>query len=97
MPSLEVGALARVDLEGIFLDGLQCFGLKQAELFQDQIYRTFEMICETPGLGRPVDESLPGARSLVQPYPCRVFYRVLADRIVILRVIHGRQDLDRLF
>ncbi|MCI4645994.1 MAG: type II toxin-antitoxin system RelE/ParE family toxin [Hyphomonadaceae bacterium] len=97
MRSLEIGALAQADLEDIFLDGLQRFGLKQAELFQAQIYSTFQLICETPGLGRAVDESLPGARSLVRPYPCRIFYRVIADRLVILRVIHGRQDLDDLF
>ena len=49
-----------------------------------------------PYSGRQRDSLLPGLRSvLASPYV--IFYRVRAEAIEIVRVLHGRRDLDAIF
>jgi toxin ParE1/3/4 len=43
--------------------------------------------------GRPRDEMGPGIRSIVV-YPYIVFYQFTDKELVILRIIHGSQNLD---
>lgn len=51
---------------------------------------------EWPFLGRDRSELLPGVRSLVaKPYV--VFHRVSSSQVEIVRVLHGRRDIDSIF
>jgi toxin ParE1/3/4 len=47
-----------------------------------------------PRAGRPRPEISPEARSLVEP-PYVIFYRIVADGVQIVRVLHGRRRFDR--
>ena len=57
---------------------------------------TFRLLAETPGAGRAREEFGPGVRSLpVGSYV--VFYRETPGGISILRVLHGRRDIEQVF
>jgi toxin ParE1/3/4 len=58
--------------------------------------RACEALAEWPHSGRARDELFRGVRSIVvDPYV--VFYRVGNSAIEIIRVLHGRRDVDAIF
>jgi toxin ParE1/3/4 len=60
------------------------------------IRRACERLSRLPFSGRPRDNILPGFRSiLVHPYI--VFYRLRSKNVEIVRVLHGRRDVDAIF
>jgi toxin ParE1/3/4 len=62
----------------------------------NRIIRRLNQACEFPESGRIVPEfARPEIRELIE-WPYRVVYRVHADAIELLSVLHGRQDLREL-
>lgn len=65
----------------------------------EQLVRIFTVssrLSEWPRSGRPRDSIIPGMRSLVvNPY--LVFYRLGSGGVQIVRVLHGRRDIDAVF
>ena len=62
----------------------------------DRITRRLNQACEFPESGRVVPEfARPEIRELIE-WPYRLVYRVHADAIELLSVLHGRQDLREL-
>ncbi|MGE5608385.1 MAG: type II toxin-antitoxin system RelE/ParE family toxin [Bacillota bacterium] len=64
--------------------------------FLDEIDNILKKLADFPGLGRSRDELGPGLRS----FPAGnyvLFYRVTADVVDLVRVLHGARDLERLF
>ena len=77
-------------------------GKQAAEKLRLRIYEGIKKLLRFPEMGAVIpEEEAPGAqrgyrRIVVNPYI--VFYLVLEDRIVIARVLHGRQNwLQSLF
>ncbi|EGO62337.1 type II toxin-antitoxin system RelE/ParE family toxin [Acetonema longum] len=73
-----------------------------AEILRRRIYEGIKLLTDFPEAGPVVpEEDAPGAqrgyrRIVVTPY--LIFYRVMNDRIIIARVLHGRQNwLQSLF
>jgi len=67
-----------------------------AEQLVDRIARRLNQACEFPESGRVVPEfARPEIRELIE-WPYRLVYRVHADAIELLSVLHGRQDLREL-
>jgi toxin ParE1/3/4 len=66
-------------------------------LFLDRFGVFFSRLAKNPYLGRRRDEIRPCYRSFpVGSYV--VFYRlVAAEEILVLRVIHGKRDLEEIF
>jgi toxin ParE1/3/4 len=66
----------------------------------DNQLRDIEKACSTlktwPYCGRKRDELLPSLRS-IPVHPFVVFYRVGEDAVEIVRVLHGRRDIDSIF
>ncbi|MDT8397080.1 MAG: type II toxin-antitoxin system RelE/ParE family toxin [Pseudomonadales bacterium] len=96
MPTYQlfISPAAREDLKGIYQFGLRQWGKTQSDnylgLIKDQLWSLTEQALM--GLERP--ELLPDARSLpMQSHT--LFYRVTANRVEIIRVLHGRQDPQR--
>jgi toxin ParE1/3/4 len=54
------------------------------------------LIQDHPLVGRSRDEVRPGLRSLAAD-PHVVFYRITDDRLGIVRILDGRQDIDEIF
>jgi len=82
---------AAEDLAGIFLDGLDRFGLAQAGKYHDGLEAAFAFLGEYPRAARLRHEIDPPVRA--HPYKAHlIIYDVEEDGIVILRVRHGRED-----
>ena len=75
---------------------------KAAEMLRSRLYKAIAQLVGFPEKGAVLpEEDAPGAergyRRIVQN-PYIIFYRVLDDKIVIARVLHGRQNwLQSLF
>jgi toxin ParE1/3/4 len=65
---------------------------RNADLFLDRIEQTLVRLSDFPGIGTRRDELSKGLRSFpVGNYI--IFYREVAEGIIISRVIHGARDL----
>jgi len=86
---------AHYDIDNIFTYISQD-SKRAAEKLRLRIYESIKKLPNFPEMGPVIpEEDAPGAqrgyrRIAVKPYI--VFYRVLEDRIVIARVLHGRQN-----
>jgi toxin ParE1/3/4 len=67
-----------------------------AEALFFEIDRTFKNLSDFPFIGRERSTLAEGLRS-IGAYPYVIFYTAEPDRIVIMRVLHGRRDIDAEF
>ncbi len=86
---------ARRDL----VDAFEYVGEKSQAAAENLIRKVREIALKyvaLPQMGRPREDLRPGPRSfVVKPYV--VFYRPLDDTIEIVRVLHGRRDIESIF
>lgn len=92
MARYRLSRAASDDISHIFLDGLECFGLAQADRYHEGMAAAFEFLAAYPQAARLRDEIRPSVR--VHPYRSHlILYDIMEDgRILILRVRHGRED-----
>ena len=69
----------------------QQWGENQRNDYREALNRSFDSLRANPELGRARDDLPPGVRSLVVRQHI-VFYRLEADTIRVLRVLHGRMN-----
>jgi len=88
------------------IDELHYFFLERdeslAEKFLESLSETYEMIANMPELGELYRFRAPAMKDArirkVKNFPNHlIFYRIEADRIEILRVLHGARDYVNLF
>ncbi|HET7078497.1 MAG TPA: type II toxin-antitoxin system RelE/ParE family toxin [Chloroflexia bacterium] len=71
-------------------------GEARATAYLRKIRQKIEVLAEQPGMGRSRDELSEGLRSL--PVASHmIFYRPLPDGIEVVRVIHGKRDINAVF
>jgi toxin ParE1/3/4 len=86
---------AEADLEEI-VDYIAADNPAAASEFVGRLEDLAVRLAETPGMGRPRPEFLPGLRSFkLGRY--LVFYRVAAGGIEVVRVLHGARHFPALF
>lgn len=79
------------DLVAIYLEGLEQFGLVQADRYHHGLQRTFEFLAENPRAARLREEISPPVRA--HPFKAHIIiYDEVGDGVLILRVRHGRED-----
>lgn len=92
MPRYRLTRAAGDDLAAIFLDGLERFGLHQADEYHERLAATFAFLADYPRASREREEIDPPVRV----HPCKahlVIYEIGSDdQVLILRVRHGRED-----
>lgn len=66
---------------------------READTFLADLTKKIAWIAEVNFTGSPRDHILPGLRGLPYRQRC-IYYRSLPDRIIILRVLHGAQDVQ---
>ncbi len=71
-------------------------GISTADRLIDRVMTTAGLLAEHPQIGRERPEVSPGLRSFAV-WPYAIFYRPLGRGARILRVVHGHQDLQRVF
>ena len=88
----EITETAEKDLNEIFDYTEKEFGFDQAVKYLLDIDDKFDLLSEQPELGKKRDEIRLELRSLVHESHV-IFYRVLNNRVRIIRVLHGSRDL----
>lgn len=91
----ELSSDADSDIEEIFNYTFEEFGIEQAVIYVRQFDVTFSRVLINPEIGRERSDIRLGLRSIVQSSHV-IFYRVLKDRIRIVRVLHGSRDLPNI-
>ena len=95
MPVIIKRPLARSDLSEIW-DYIADDNETRADAFVDIIDQKFQALASYSNMGRSRDELEEGPRSF--PVGRQViFYRVIAEGVEIIRVLHGSRDLDAIF
>lgn len=85
---------AKNDLKDIYQYGLRQWGQAQSESYLSTLKNQFWLLTEQPLVGTERSDLLPDTRSLpIENHT--LFYRVTANRVEIIRVLHGRQDPRR--
>lgn len=82
------------DISEIFDYSAQNFGVAQATEYLLALDACFLRLSDNPDLGRERHDVRAGLRSVVAGSHL-VFYRIDADGLRIVRVLHGSQDLPR--
>ena len=79
------------DLEEIYLYGYMQFGEAQADYYAAMLENRIAIICANPGIGR-IDSRVNPA---IRRFECDrhvIFYDLLEDHILIVRILHGATD-----
>jgi len=85
---------AKDDLQEIYDFGIFKFGTSQATKYLEGLQGYFEALTKNPDIRKHRDEIKIGLYSL--SYMSHIiFYRILTDRIRIVRVLHGRSDMPK--
>jgi toxin ParE1/3/4 len=91
---LVIAPAAKNDLKDIYQYGLRQWGQSQSESYLSTIKKQLWLLTQQPLMGTERPELLPNTRSLpIESHT--LFYRVAVNRVEIIRVLHGRQDLQR--
>ena len=98
MADLQFTPEAEADLDNIWLYiAKESQSIERAELILDRFSMVFSGLARNPYMGRKRDDIRPGYRS----FPMGgyiVFYRLIGtEEILVLRVVHGRRDLEQIF
>lgn len=85
---------AALDINEIYLYGHIQFGEAQADLYATMLENRITIICANPEIGR-IDSRVNPA---IRRFECErhvIFYDVLEDHILIVRILHGATDYVR--
>lgn len=91
---LVIAPAAKSDLKGIYQYGLHRWGESQSDKYLNNFKEQFLVLSEQPLIGTARPDLLLDMRTLpIQSHV--VFYRVSANSVEIVRILHGRQDPNR--
>ena len=81
------------DIVDIYLWGCREFGQPQAERYHAGLAATLDLIADNPHIARERTEFRPPVR--LHPYQAHMIVYLLDDMgVLIVRVLHGRQDWE---
>lgn len=82
------------DIELVAAYGIEQFGAAQAELYQDEMFKQFDLLAEYPRLGLMI--SHPSKELYRFGYGSHVIvYSTEPESLTIRRILHGRMDVLR--
>ena len=91
MRRLDVKAAARAELRNIYDFSVLEFGTRVAEAYLTGLRNAFDRILEYPRIGPVCPRVVPEIRVFAYRSH-RIFYHTDSDTIMIVRVLHSRQD-----
>ncbi|AYG60156.1 type II toxin-antitoxin system RelE/ParE family toxin [Rhizobium jaguaris] len=62
MTKYELSARASKEFRELYLDGIEKFGLRQADRYLDELIHRFELLADNPFMGRKAESIAPTAR-----------------------------------
>ena len=83
---------AEEDIISIFVDGVEKFGVAQAEKYHAELESVFGLIADNPHIARERSELSPPTR--IHPHGTHIILYQIEDNghVLILRVRHSRED-----
>lgn len=90
-----LSAEAENDLGEIFDYTEQEFGIEQAATYLSELETSLLALVANPKSGRERNEIRAGLRSIT-PHSHVIFYRICADHIRVVRVLHGSRDFPKI-
>lgn len=87
MIDIKIHPKAQKDLEGIWLYSFENWGENQADHYYDALIKGMDLIARNPEIGIACDDIQTGYRCFRIKHH-DAFYKITADRIVIIRVLH---------
>jgi toxin ParE1/3/4 len=93
---VEISRESENDLEKIFDYTLGMHGIDQAYKYVASFDEVLENLAIHPLIGRERNEIHQGLRSIIKDFHV-IFYRIMDDRIRIVRILHTAQDLPKRF
>ncbi|SHM57522.1 toxin ParE1/3/4 [Roseovarius litoreus] len=94
MKALELSPKARNDLEDIWLYSFSEWGRAQADAYVASLRSVIKGLQDGQTVSRRADNAKPGYRLAVAERHLVVF-RQTPDKIIVIRVLHQRMDVDR--
>ncbi|WP_161990593.1 type II toxin-antitoxin system RelE/ParE family toxin [Candidatus Methylobacter oryzae] len=91
MANYRLSKLADKDLGNIACYTIQRFGIRQASLYRDGLFKAFEMISDFPLIGSDQSQIKKDIRRHVHESHS-IYYRVDVDEILILRILGPGED-----
>jgi len=91
MPSYHLLKKAEKDIENIARYTIQTFGIKQARLYRDGLFKSFDMIAEFPLIGSNQSHIKKNIRRHVHEYHS-IYYRVGKKEVTIYRILGPGED-----
>jgi toxin ParE1/3/4 len=92
--TVHISPKAQADLDDIWSYTVRKWNAAQAESYLRQIAEAFEVIAAEPRRGRDCEDIRPGYRKyLVGSHV--IFFRVTANYVDVVRVLHAHMDFDR--
>ena len=91
MLSYRLSKRSEKDLENIAVYSIKNFGIKQARIYRDGLFKTFDMICAFPMIGSNQNDIKKNVR--LQVYESHsIYYLIDAKAIFILRILGPGED-----
>ena len=96
MHEVRLTQAADADIEAIAEYTIQRFGVRQARIYRDGLWNTFDILAEFPELGARQEHVGPSVRRFVHESHS-IYYELGESEILILRILGRGQDPQRHF
>lgn len=93
---LDIKAAARAELRNIYDFSVAEFGTRVAKSYLTGLRSAFDRIIEFPRIGPVYPDVFPEVRVFAYRRH-RIFYQIDGDMILIVRILHSRQDAGSVF
>jgi toxin ParE1/3/4 len=93
---LDLQPAARADLRQIYEFSAERFGLSVAETYLAGLRRAFDRLLEFPMIAPVYPDIIPEMRVL-QHRSHRIFYQIVGETILIVRILHASRDTRAMF
>jgi toxin ParE1/3/4 len=89
-----VSPRARADIDDIWNYTVEQWGERQAEICLRLLQAAVDAVASDPKIGPTCDDVRPGYRKY-RVGSHVLFYRVAANTVVVVRILHQRMDIER--
>ena len=89
-----VSPRARADISDIWNYAIEQWGERQAEIYLRLLQAAVDAVASDPKVGPICDDVRPGYRKY-RVGSHVLFYRVTANTVVVVRILHQRMDVER--
>ncbi len=93
MAIYKISPAAQSDLVDIYMRGIQNWGTTKADMYQQQLIATFNILAENPDMGHSVTIQPRLQRHEVEPYV--IFYRKFSYGVRIARILYKNRAMGK--